>query len=187
MSQIYKSLTSGPVPPAVPTSFVTQDGTAVPAANVLIVNAFDSIQNNDNGIITKGGVVGTGTSNEVDVVLTNRIKVTTTTSDGAGQSQTVTIMTPQVSSGITFVVSITGYDSANNAIAGGELIGIAKRSAGGTTTVVGTNDTFEDSDASLVTADWDIITNGTLIQIQFVGVAGLSISWSAVFLYDQST
>lgn len=37
MSQVYKSLASGPTPPAIATSYVTDSGTAVPAANVLTV------------------------------------------------------------------------------------------------------------------------------------------------------
>jgi hypothetical protein len=35
LSQIYKSSASGPVPPNVPTTFITNAGTAIPAANIL--------------------------------------------------------------------------------------------------------------------------------------------------------
>ena len=184
MSQIYKTLTSGgPIPPTIPTSFVTDDGTAIPAANVLNVDGLDSTENNSNGIFTRADP---NLSNNLEVILSNRTRVIATTSDGAGQTQTVTIFTPTVSTGITFVVSITGYDSANNEVTGGELVGIARRSGGGVTVVIGTNDTFSESDAGLVTTDWDIVTDGTLIQVQFVGVAGRSIAWSAVFIYDQT-
>ena len=37
MSQVIKNLASGPVPPSVATSYVTDNGTAIPAANVLNV------------------------------------------------------------------------------------------------------------------------------------------------------
>lgn len=185
MSQIIKDLTSGPVPPAVPTSFVTQDGTAVPAANILIVNATDSIENNSNGVITKGGVVGTGTSNELDVVLTNRIHVTATTSDGGGQTQNVTVMTPVNASAVEFSTSFIGYDTANNEAAGGYQEGIA-RALGGVVSVVGTNDSLDEADPGLVSVDWNIVASGANLQAQLVGVAGRTINWTVLFTFTQT-
>lgn len=185
MSQITKVLTSGgPIPPIIPTQFNTQNGNAVPAANILLVNGFDSIENNNNGIITKGGVVGTGLSNEVDVVITNRIVVTTTTANAT--PITSNILTPTVSTGITFTVAVTGYNSTGNAITGGEIVGVATCSSLGVVLVVGTNDTFDEASASLVSADWKVITDGTQLQMEFTGVAATNISWTALFQYIQA-
>lgn len=184
MSQVYLT---APISssPSVPTSFVTQHGTAVPVANTLLVNGEESIENNNNGIITKGGVVGTGTQNEVDIVLTNRISVSATTSDGGSQTQNVTLMTPTTATSISFRVLITGYDSANNIAIGGEQIGLV-RTLAGTVTVVGTNDTFDESDAALNAADWNVISTSPTLSMQFVGVAGHSIAWRALFEYTQA-
>lgn len=184
MSQIYKSLISGPVPPAVPTQFTADDATiGIPVANNFNLFSRDTTVNNPNGIQTTTDA--NGSANHY-TELTNRAKVTATTSDGAGQTQTIAIFTPTAASAIEFDVSFIGYDAANNEACGGGMEGIARRSGGGTTVIVGTNDTLDESDAGLSTADWDIVTDGTQIQAQFVGVAGRTITWSAVFIYDQT-
>lgn len=183
MSQIFVPSTSQPPPPAVPTDFVTDDGTAIPALNILNVNGVDSNENNVNGIATQANP---DLSENLEIVLTNRISISATTSDGAGQTQTVTLFTPTDSTSISFRFLVTGYDSGNNETAGGELIGLA-RAAAGTLTVIGTNDTFDESDAGLVATDWDIIDTGSpILQATFTGVAGKSIAWRGLFEYTQA-
>ncbi len=183
MSQFFKT-SQGVVPPGMAIVTVTGDDATVvgpDAAGNLNLLGGSSTVNNSNGIITIGNA---GTNTET-FTLTNRSRVTSTTSDGAGQTQTVTMFTPTAASAITFVVSITGYDVTNNLVAGGELVGIARTSGGGVVVVVGTNDTFDEADAALVATDWDIVTNGTVIQAQFVGIAGRTINWVAVLIYSQ--
>lgn len=182
MSQVIKNLASGPVPPVVPTSFVTDDGTAIPAANILNVNGIDSIENNDNGILTRANP---DLSDNLQVILTNRISVTATTSDGGGQTQTVTLMTPTNATALNFEAIFVGYDAANDEAAGGDQEGIARKSAG-TVTIVGLNDSFDQSDAGLNAVDWNVIASGGDLQAQFEGIAGRTITWRATFTYDQT-
>jgi hypothetical protein len=49
MSQIIKNLTSGPVPPAVPTSFQTDSGVAIPVANILNIFGGEGIDTSGAG------------------------------------------------------------------------------------------------------------------------------------------
>jgi hypothetical protein len=186
MSQIYKQTSGGstPIPPTVPEVFVTDIGSAIPAANSLNVNGVDSTVSNDNGIYTQADP---NLSANLEIVLSNRIVVTATTSDGAGQTQTVNLFTPVDGKTISFSMLVTGFDGApNNLGIGGELIGIARR-VGGTLTVIGTNDTFKEADAAILAADWDVIdTASPVLQAQFVGVAGRTITWKALFEYIQT-
>lgn len=183
MSQIFKSPAGGPSPPTVATSYVTDDGTAIPALNVLNVLAVDSIENNANGVLTRANP---NLSNNLYAVLTNRISVSATTSDGGGQTQDVTLMTMEDDTSISFYALVTGYDSANDICDGGEQIGIARKSTGNNAVVVGTNDTFVESDPALAATDWVVMNNGADLIIRFTGVAAHSIAWRALFEYTQA-
>lgn len=181
MSQVYKSLISGPVPPTVPTSFITQNGTGVPAANILLVNGFDSIENNDNGIITKGGVVGTGTSNEVDIILTNR---------GTGQVSTAnatptTLFTFNLSAtpGVYYIDGdIIAFNTTDTA--GGSYNFVSGiRSTGAAAIEISTEfkDVFEE--VAMTTCDFNINVSGNSVIVQVIGIAGKTINWNTYLTY----
>ncbi len=174
------STTSGPVPPIVPTSFITQDGTAVPAANILLVNGFDSDENNDNGIITKGGVVGTGTSNEVDVVITNRVTGTTTTVGLA--SSTIATYTPSVVGTYAFEFRISVYNTTSLLGAGYSLFG-AIRFDGVNSNVCDIFDEIINEEAAMTALDITVSVSGANILVVGTGYAAQTINWAAVGLY----
>jgi len=182
LSQIYKSLASGPVPPTVPTQFNEQTGSAVPSANILIIDAFDSFENNDNGVTTKGGVAagdppGTGATNEVSIYLTNRQTATATTIDAT----LTTILT--LAAGTTGAIYVYGnvqaFNSTNPA-AGTYSFSGGFRTDGVTATELGTEVHDEFEDPVLVASDIFVTSSGNNILVQVQGIAATSINWNCL-------
>ena len=185
MSQFYVAPTAGSLPPSVSEQFNTQNGNAVPLAHILIVNGANSTENNTNGIITKGGVVGTGTSNEVDVVLTNRITGSATTSDGLGQTRNLTTPFSIATVGTySFNVIVAAYDTTDGASLGSQTF-IVVRTTGATSTIVGQLDTFEAADAAILNTSTviNVSASGNTLTVQVTGIAGKTIDWTCVATY----
>lgn len=187
MSQIYKDRATGPVPPTVPTSFTTDvrdntttgPGTAIPAANVLQILGRDTTQNNVYGLRSDANP---NNGNVVQMELTNRAHLNTQTVGAA--TETVTIFTPTDATSLTFTMTLTAYTSTGDVALGGQQIGLARKS-GGSVTVIGTNDTFDEYDAALNTNDWEVVESGADLILRVTGVAGFTLNWEAVFTYVQ--
>ena len=179
MSQIHKTTSSTP-PPSTATSYVTNDGTAIPAVNILNVLGESTFECDDNGLFTQADP---NNGNNLQIVLSNRMVVTATTVGAT--TATVDLFDCEDDESLSFRVLVTGFDSANNETTGGELVGAA-RDSGGTITVIGANDTNFESDAGLLAADWDVVDSSPNLAMEFTGVAGRTISWKALFEYIQT-
>jgi len=180
MSQVYKASTAGSLPPTVPTSFVTQDGTAVPALNILLVNGIDSTENNDNGIITKGGVAGTGTANQVDVVLTNRVQGTAQTIGAA--TSTIINFTPTVVGTYAIEFRIAAYNTTSSLGSGNSIFG-AVRFDGANTVICDLFDEINNDEGAMSATDVAVIASGANVLLQASGYVGQTINWGASGLY----
>ena len=183
MSSISKQSTggSGPTPPNVATSYISNNGTAVPAANILIVNGLDSNENNVNGIITKAGVAGTGTANEVDFVITNRIRGTVSTTNA-----TPTIISSFPCGAIpgvyNFDIQVGGFNLTD--VAGcGYFISGSVRTDGTTAILVGTPDKIVNEEFVTKSCDANLIVSGNNAIIQITGILAKNINWNCLSQY----
>lgn len=182
------STTSGPVPPVVPTSFETQDGTAVPSLNILIVDAFDSVENNDNGVTTKGGVAagdppGTGLSNELDIYLTNRQTGTVSTVDNT----LTTIQTFNLGSTAATFYLYGSVQAFNASTPAGASYGFsaAFRTTGAAATEIATEYHDEFEEAVFITADIFLTASGNTALLQVQGPLALSVNWNSLIEFRQ--
>jgi len=181
VSQIIKNSSSGgPLPPSVATSYETQNGTAVPEANVLIVNAIDSLENNNNGIVTKGGVTGTGTANEVDVVITNRLQNAVTTTNATPTP--IVTFTPTVVGVYAIEMRVSAYNTTSSLGAGYSLFGTA-RFDGTDSHLCGTVDKIINEEGAMSSANITMTISGSDILFNAIGYATENINWLAVGLY----
>lgn len=191
MSNAYLLAKAGVIPPVIATTFVTDvkndDGTmspghAIPSGNALNVIGGNTIQNNTLGIRTDANPEA---GNNLIVELTNRVSVSTTTSDVAGQTQTVIVLPTVNGMGNKFRVEFAGIDVANNVITSSETLGIS-RTAGGTAVIVGTNEIFSEEDAALAATVYQVVASGANLELTFTGIAGHTINWRALFEYVQT-
>lgn len=170
MSQFFISSTSGNLPPAVPTSFVTDSGTAIPAVNILNV---------------KGG---SGISTYADPNNSNNlfIKVRNSTTD-TGQTinnQTITLSTIDCSVAGTyfFTTQVSAYDIAGVEVAGGQLY-TTVRSTGGVVTVIDDTDSIAHRTSGLPDIDYQITASGTNALLRVTGQNTFTLDWGAITIY----
>lgn len=183
MSQIYTTTESSP---DVPTSFVTDDGTAIPVANTLNILARDTQADNDNGIQTVADPAG---GQNLYVELTNRVQVGASTI-GAGNTD-ITLVDFSIApfSGgagtYTFEFRVAAYESTNPAGAVYKIYG-GVISDGTTPTLIGTPDKIIMEDAALFGSDANLVVSGNELVLRVTGLAGLTIQWDTVGNYTRS-
>ena len=163
----------------------TQNGNATPIANIIIMNGVDSIEDNDNGIITKGGVAGTGTQNEVDIVVTNRTTSTVTTTDA---TLTTLITFSLGATPATFYVygNVVAFNSSTPS-GGAYSFSGGYRTDGLTATELGTEFHDEFESVVLITSDIFLSASGNNVLLQVQGVAGLTINWNGLFEFRKGS
>jgi len=169
------TITSGMLPPSVPTTFTADSGNAVPAGNNLNVLGGDTTTNNDNGIQT----LGSGST--LTIQLSNRSTGTATTSDAT--PTTVLSLSLGSTPGVYFIEgNVVGFNTTDSA-GGAYSFTSGMITDGATATEIGSEfkDVFEQ--AAMASADFNIIASGNSVIVQAVGIAAKTINWNVFLTY----
>jgi hypothetical protein len=161
----------------------TQSGNATPISDVIILNGYDTTENNVFGIETKGNTnggnpPGTGTTNETDVYLTNRFHGSGTTTDATPTTISTCPMTTNPAT-FQFVVNLVAYDVTDNSSLA-TVATLSFRTTGGVPVLLSNDDFVTQEDAAgAFPAATAINFNGSSTQFSVIvtGVAGKTIKW----------
>jgi hypothetical protein len=181
MSQAGIISTSASVPSNVPTTFATDSGNAVPAANVITFTTNDSTVNFDNGITNSGA------GSTVTHTLTNRGTGAVSTTDAT--LTTIFTLPAGATPGVYYVYgNVQAYNASTPAGASFSFSG-GFRTTGAALTELGTeyHDDFKESALNpalpATPADVSITASGNDILLQVQGVSGLSLNWNSLLEY----
>ena len=167
---------SGPVPPTVPTSFVTDSGTAIPAANILNVLGIDASTNDLDGVTT------TGSGNTLNVVLTNRITGTATTTDAVTPVNIYTFPLGATPGTYLFNAKFVAYNLTDS-LSAGYMSTASVRTTGAAGTVIDAANSFYSEEGAM---SGTVITNsvsGNDLVLTVTGLAGKTIHYVALTDY----
>lgn len=178
MSQIIKNSVSGIIPPVVPTSFVTDNGTAISVLNILNVNGGSTTVSNDNGIITEANP---NLSDNLEIFLTNRL-FGMVTADGTTTQSLITVPLADTPSVYRFQFDVTGRETTTGDGVGYTVFASA-RTDGTNATIISDPFLDEDEDTSLIKAFIQFISSGNDVILLVTGVFGQTITYKAVGTY----
>ena len=181
MSQFFVQGTSssGPLPPNVPTSFVTDSGTVIPAANVVNINGGSTPNNVANGIQVIANP--TGSNNEV-VQLTNRITGSATTTDGTTPMILYSFPLGAVAGTYLFTQNVVAYNKT--AGLGAVYVGFRGiRTNGGAGFLINSNIALEGEEGLFSLAEVVNGIAGNNATLTVTGLAGQTIDWYTVTTY----
>jgi hypothetical protein len=180
MSQIIKSLASGPVPPAVPDQFTTDDGSiAIPVGNNLNVLSRDTTDNNINGIQT---IADPPNGDDLYVELTNRITGTATTTDDVTPQTVYSFPLGLTPGSYLFNINVTAFNITDNLSSGYSSFRLV-RTDGITATSIGATTSFVTEEGIMTNV---VVTNGVSgnnVTLTVTGLAGKTIHWLALADY----
>jgi len=179
LSQIYKSgSSSGPVPPTVATSYVTDvNSPAIPALNVLDVFGGSSTSNVSSGIQTDGS----SGSNVLTVQLTNRATATLTTSDDTQQAL-LTFPLSATPSTYLFEIKVVAFDVTDSLSAGYNIIQVA-RGTGAICLLINPTEEVEIEEGAMSGAIVNCGAAGNTFEVLVEGLAGKTIHWLGLLNY----
>jgi hypothetical protein len=164
----------------IPTSFITDSGTVIPAGNIVNVNGglTTSTQNNVNGI---SAIANPNNSNNMVVELTNRI---------TGSVQTVGAATQILWTfplGVTpgtylFTNNTVGFNITDSTGAGYSDLGVF-RTTGAAAILLGTSPAFVVEEGVQTVAEVFFTNTGNAVTLNVTGIAGKTIDWLSITTY----
>lgn len=167
----------GVLPPTVATSYVTDNGTAIPAANILNVPGGTSTDNNVNGVQTDG------TGNTLTVQLTNRA-VGNVSTTGAVTSNIVSFTPPLVAGIYKLYIEIAAWDNTNSQGSTYELQGAVKADGLGGLATVGTPVRVMNGESNVFdVTQVNVNTPLGVINVTATGIAGRTIKWTGLLQF----